>query len=65
MRLKKWLKKKRLAFEQIDIIESDSARDEIIEKSSQLAVPVIDVDGVVIVGFNEKKLTEVIKKAKS
>jgi len=60
--LKEWLKKKKIAFEDIDVIESDKARDELIEKSGQMAVPVTDIDGTIIVGFDEKKLEEALNK---
>jgi len=31
-----------------------------VEKTGQLGVPVIDIDGTAIVGFNRKKLTELL-----
>ena len=61
-RLKAWLKKKKLSYVEHDLIESDKARDEVLEKSGQLSVPVIDFDGQIIVGFDEKRLEEVVKK---
>ncbi len=62
-KLKEWLKSKKLAYQEIDVIESDKSRDELIEKSGQMAVPVTDIDGTIVVGFNEAKLEEAIKKA--
>ncbi len=64
-KLKKWLKAKKLGYEMIDVAESqnDEYRDEMIEKSSQMAVPVIDIDGEIIVGFDEKKLQKAVDKA--
>ncbi len=32
-----------------------------IQKSGQIGVPVIDVDGTIIVGFNRDKLAELLK----
>jgi len=63
-KLKEWLKKKNVAFIEHDITESDKARDEALDKSSQLGVPVIDIDGRIIVGFNEKELEEALIKSK-
>ena len=48
-KLKDWLKKKKVAFIEHDLTESDSARDEMIEKSHQMATP------VTIVKFYEEK----------
>lgn len=62
--LKTWLKKKRVPFEAIDIIESDTARDEVIEKTGQLSVPVTEIDGQIIVGFDEAALEKAIAKGK-
>lgn len=36
------------------------ARKEAIEKSGQMGVPVIDIDGEIIVGFNEPKLKKLL-----
>ena len=60
-KLKIWLKKNKVSFIEHDITESDKARDEAAKKSSQLGVPVIDIDGKVIVGFNEKELEKALK----
>ncbi len=63
-KLREWLKKKKISYQELDIYEVDKCRDEIIEKSGQLAVPVIDIDGQIIVGFQEDKLEKAIQKAK-
>ena len=61
---KEWLKKKKLSFEERDVEESDKFRDEMLEKSGQLAIPLIDFDGKIIIGFQEKALEEALKNAK-
>lgn len=67
-KLKEWLKGKKISFQEMDVTESDKARDELIEKSSQMGVPVTIVTKgdkeEVIVGFNEGKLEEVLEKGK-
>ncbi|PIZ52095.1 NrdH-redoxin [Candidatus Woesearchaeota archaeon CG_4_10_14_0_2_um_filter_33_13] len=63
-KVKDWLKKKKVSFIEHDVSESDKARDDMIEKSGQMAVPVIDIDGKIIVGFNEQKLEDALKKSK-
>lgn len=62
--LKEWLKKKKLAFEELDIIESDRYRDEVLDKSGQMSTPLIDIDGKIIVGFDEKLLEELTKNSR-
>jgi len=38
-----------------------AAQKEMIDRSGQLGVPVIDVDGTIIVGFDKEKLKETLK----
>ena len=37
-----------------------SARMEMVEKSGQMGVPVIDVEGDIVVGFNQPKLSQLL-----
>ena len=46
-------------FEDFDVASNLEKRREMIEKSGQMGVPVIDIDGELIVGFDKEK----IKKA--
>jgi len=66
VKAKEWLKKKKLPFLDCNVAESQNGqfRDELIEKSGQIAVPVMDLDGEIIVGFNEQHLEEALEKAK-
>ncbi|MBT3836390.1 NrdH-redoxin [Candidatus Woesearchaeota archaeon] len=64
-KLKEWLKEKKLAFQEFDLKESPAARDDMLEKSNQLATPVTDIDGEIIVGFDVEKLEIAIEKAKA
>ncbi|MEK6899711.1 MAG: glutaredoxin domain-containing protein [Nanoarchaeota archaeon] len=62
---KEWLKKKKLSFQDCDVSESQNGqyRDELMEKSGQISVPVTDFDGEIVLGFNEKRLEEALAKA--
>ena len=64
-KLKEWLKKKKLAFQEFDLKESPAARDDMLNKSNQLATPVTDIDGEIIVGFDVEQLEIAIEKAKA
>ena len=37
------------------------AAEEMIEKSGQTGVPVIDVDGTIIIGFNKDMLKKILR----
>lgn len=43
-----------------NVVEDEVARTEMIEKSGQLGVPVIDIDGKIIIGFNKKRFIELL-----
>lgn len=61
-KLKDWLKKKKVSYQEHDVTESDSAREIMIDKSGQMAVPVIEIAGEIIVGFDEVRLEALVKK---
>ena len=58
---KEYLKKKNITFEDINVQGNKEASQEMIKKSSQMGVPVIDVDGKIIVGYDEEALDKAIK----
>ena len=61
-KLKEYLKKKKISYQEFDIGEIDTARDELLEKTGQLAVPTIDINGTYIVGFDEPALEKALSK---
>jgi len=57
---KEFLSSKGIAFEDINVAEDAEARQELIQKTGQLAVPVITVDDEVIVGFDRARLERLL-----
>ncbi len=57
---KEYLDEKKVAYDAIDVTTDEKARDEMIQKSGQMGVPVIDIDGEIIVGFNKDKIAELL-----
>ncbi len=49
-----------IAYEEKNVAVDDAAAEEMIQKSRQMGVPVIDIDGNIIVGFNKPKLMELL-----
>lgn len=60
MSVKQFLKDHDIAFEDIDVSKDREAAREMIEKSGQMGVPVIEIDGQIVVGFNKEKITELL-----
>ncbi|MDO8443387.1 MAG: glutaredoxin family protein [Candidatus Azambacteria bacterium] len=52
---KEFFERNNISYEEKNVSD-DANRQEMIEKSNQLKVPVIDVDGRIIVGFDEEEL---------
>ena len=49
-----------IAYTEKDVASDDAAREEMIKKSGQLGVPVIDVDGKLIIGFDQAQLRQLL-----
>ena len=54
--LKEFLKEHNIKFEEIDVSKNKETREEMIKKSGQLEVPVVEIDGQIIVGFDKEKI---------
>lgn len=59
---KTYLEEKNVAFEDVDVSADATGRDEMIKKSGQMGVPVIDVEGEIIVGFDKERLDGLLKQ---
>ncbi len=57
---KDFLKKHKIPFEDIDVSKDEKAAHEMIQKSGQMGVPVIEIDGKMIVGFNEAEIRKAL-----
>jgi len=58
--LKKFLTEKGIEFQSIDVSEKEEFLQEMVDKSGQMGVPVIDIDGQVIIGFNKEKIVKAL-----
>lgn len=58
---KEFFDKHGIKYEDHNVAEDMQAREEMINKSGQMGVPVIDIDGNMIVGFDQRKIEELLK----
>ncbi len=58
--LKSFLEQHNIEFEDIDVSQDKIAREEMIEKSGQMEVPVVEIDDEIIVGFDKKKICKIL-----
>lgn len=53
VKAKTYIKSKGFNYEELNVQEDMDARQEMVSKSKQMGVPVIDINGTVIVGFDK------------
>lgn len=61
VKLKDYLKSINVDFEELNVAKDFDARKEMFEISHQGGVPVINVNGKVIVGFDQQAIDEALK----
>ena len=57
---KEYFKSRRIKYTEFNVVEDEKARKDMIDKSSQMGVPVIDIDGQIIVGFDQAALEKAV-----
>jgi len=57
---KDWMKKHNISFEEINVQKNPDRGEEMIKKSGQTSVPVIEVNGKIIIGFNKPELAKAL-----
>lgn len=53
---KNYFKEQDIAFEDYDVSKDQAKAREMVDLSGQMGVPVIDIEGTVIVGFDKPKI---------
>jgi len=61
VRVKEFLKKHGIEFEEINVAENKEALIYMVKNTQQMGVPVTEIDGKFVIGFDEKKLKELLK----
>ncbi len=57
---KEFFKEKNVPFTDFDVSVDKERRSEMIDKTGQLGVPVIDIDGDIMVGFNKPMVAKLL-----
>ncbi len=59
---KDYFKQNNVSFEDVDVTKDRARAQEMIQKSGQMGVPVIDINGEIIVGFQPDVFQELLNK---
>lgn len=62
--VKQFFKQNNIKYEEVDVSDNQEAAMEMVEKSGQTGVPVIEIDGKIIVGFNLPAIKKALKGSK-
>jgi glutaredoxin-like YruB-family protein len=57
---KDFFTKSNVAYEEYNVGSDIKAREDMFNKSHQMGVPVIDIDDTIIVGFDQKKIEDLL-----
>ncbi|MBI2515128.1 NrdH-redoxin [Candidatus Wolfebacteria bacterium] len=58
---KQYFEKNKINFEEANVESDAQAREEMFQKSHQMGVPVIDIDGEIVVGFDRSAIEKLLK----
>lgn len=61
---KEYLSGKDVEFETKDITQDENAYKEVLDSTGQLGVPVINIKGITIIGFDRPKIDLALREAK-
>lgn len=57
---KDYLKEKKLEFSEINVATDTEAAKKMIAETNQMGVPVIEIDGNFVVGFDKEKIDQLV-----
>jgi glutaredoxin-like YruB-family protein len=60
IRVKQFLKENNVPFTDLDVSSNSEKAEEMTQKSGQMGVPVLDIEGTIIVGFEKEKIKETL-----
>lgn len=57
---KEFFAKNNVAYEEHDVASDMKAREDMVNKSHQLGVPVIDIDNNIVIGFDQRTIEQLL-----
>ena len=58
--VKNYLREKKVAYQDFDVGRDKRRADEMVRKSGQMGVPVVEINGRVIIGFNKAEIDKAL-----
>ena len=60
IKVKQFLKDNNIEFENLDVAVNPEKAQEMVDKSGQMGVPVLDIDGKIITGFDKDAISKIL-----
>ena len=60
IKVKQYLKENSMDFEDIDVSSNPDKAQEMVDKSGQMGVPTLDINGTIIVGFDKAAISKAL-----
>jgi len=60
IRAKQFLNDNNIIFENYDVSADQSKAEEMVKKTGQMGVPVLDIEGEIITGFDKERIKQVL-----
>lgn len=60
IRLKQFLRDNNIDFEDVDVSSDQLEAEEMVRKSGQMGVPVVDIEGEIIIGFDKDRIKQAL-----
>ncbi len=57
---KAFFKENNIAYSEVNVVEDQKGLEDMVKKSGQMGVPVIDVDGKIFVGFDKPGIAQAL-----
>ncbi|GBD34049.1 Glutaredoxin 3 [bacterium HR34] len=58
--LKEFLNQHNIEYQNFDVGEDEQAREEMIQKTGQMGVPVIEIDDEIVIGFDKERIANLL-----
>ena len=62
VKAKQYLKSKNVEFEDLNVQTDMVAREDMLKKSKQMGVPVLEINGTIIVGFDKNAIDKALNE---
>jgi glutaredoxin len=60
---KEYFKENNIEYQEFDVSQDAEKRQEMFEKSGQMGVPVVEIGGKIVIGFDKTKVEELLEEA--